>query len=761
MNKKESIKFPENILKNLFNKELNKTAVKELDSFIFQKLPKNDIENTIIQLSEEYVKELFNQDESKPYRNYIIKGGDLNPIFDMINIILKYNQENLDAIFILLNSIFKIYKDLNSKTIVEYTNKINEILRNNENLISKYINKLLEVAIILKIHFDSNVRGVGNILDNILQNTISKILKDKKKNKNFNSQDLMNKLLEKEGTNDTVIKLFVVNWIILICDIKQIQQIYILQDIIPWLFTLLNDNTEEIREIVKKCIMSIQDNLDKKYEEYYLENKSIYEKNLLLIIENCNSTGKSKEFIFERLNKYLNKFYNIMLRYIQSIEEYKSHANLTKKIFLNDSNIGRKKSVPVNYQINDNSKTSFNSLSHQSNIPISPIFKGITNIQNEMEEKEVSLNYKIEDSLKLIPFNLFINVIEVILNQNNEEYSKKTNELLIKIIEHVPKNTKEFDVKSFSNKIRNKINSEKLELIINWYEILFDKYGDSIFPNGKEFIDSFGKFLPNDNENLLKEMIYFLCDVGNYNETYFSNVIDRIINQLLDDKQLRDNFWEKIIKLLSKKLDIVKLFENLSESLLNTNNNKFIHEMVSKLNIFLITDISGKEVRKTLSKFGRNKNNEAKIFFDKLFTVWSYNAIAVLILTIISEYFELSFNLILNFTGIKLENEFYKELCLMVQLIETSQFNSIRIKLLEPIKNLYLVKSFYGILMLLPQGNAFDTLSNRMEGISTLYDFDNYNYENEENNSEEVKEEINYYLKIFKDIQNNIQNSNN
>ena len=57
----------------------------------------------------------------------------------------------------------------------------------------------------------------------------------------------MNKLQEKVGTNDTVIKLFVVNWIILICDIKQIQQIYILQDIIPWLFNLLNDNTEEIR----------------------------------------------------------------------------------------------------------------------------------------------------------------------------------------------------------------------------------------------------------------------------------------------------------------------------------------------------------------------------------------------------------------------------------------------------------------------------------------------------------------------------------
>ena len=32
--------------------------------------------------------------------------------------------------------------------------------------------------------------------------------------------------------------------------------------------------------------MSIQDHLDKKYEEYYLENKSTYEKYLLLIKKN-------------------------------------------------------------------------------------------------------------------------------------------------------------------------------------------------------------------------------------------------------------------------------------------------------------------------------------------------------------------------------------------------------------------------------------------------------------------------------------------
>ena len=742
MIKKESYKFPDIILKSLFNSELNKDTVKELEIYIEKRKPKNDIENYLIKITEEYVNELFSKDETKPFRSYIIK-GNLTPIFDMINIVLKY-ENNIDALFILINSIFEIYKELNSQCIVEYTNKINDILRNNDKIITRYINKLLDVAIILKIHIDSNVRGCGNVLDNILQKTVTKALKDKS-NQSFDSKKLINKLLEKVNTNNTIIKLFVVNWIILIIDINQIQLINILQDILPWLFNLLNDNSEEVRSIVKKCLIPIQDNLEKNYEDYYLENKSIYEKNLTLIIEKCNSNGKSKTFVFERLNNYLKKYYNIMLKYVSSIEESKSQANLLQfKPFQNDTNIIRKQSVKT-YHLNDNLiKSSFNSLTpHQKKIPI-----GILNTNFQENENK---NYNIKDSLKLIPFHLFINVLDVILNQNNEKYSTNTNEWLAKIIELVPKNTKEFDVKTFSNKIKININSQKLELIIHWYQILFDKYGDNMFSNGDGFIDNFDKLLPNDNEKLLEQMIYFLCDVANYNESYLNVIFDKIINQLLNNKKLRDLYWEKIMKLLSDKIDIVKIYQKFSEILLSINNVKFIHEMVNKLNIFLISNNSGKELRLTLSKYGRDKDKYAKAFFDQLYTVWSYSPIAVLILTIFSEYYELSFNLILNFTGIKLENEFYKELGLMVQLLETSSFNPIRIKFLEPMKNLYLVRSIYGILMLLPQGNAFDALSKRMEGISTLYDYDQYKEENSDN--EIVNEDINYYIKIFNDTQ--------
>ena len=745
MNEKE-YKFPEIILKSLFNKDLNKATARELEKFISKKMPKNDKENSLIKLTEEYVNELFSKDESKKYRRDIIK-GNLTPIFDMINIVLKY-ENNTDALFILFNSIFEIYKELNAEVIVEYTNKINDILKNNDKIITKYINKLLDVVIILKIHFNSNVRECGKILDQILQNKVTQSLKDKS-NQSFDSKKLINKLLEKVNTNNTIIKLFVVNWIKLIIDINQIQLINILQDILPWLFNLLNDNSEEVIYIVKQCLCSIQLILETNYENYYLDNKVIYEKNLTLIIEKCNSIVKSKEFVFERLNNYLKKYYKIMLKYVTSIEESKSQANLIKmKPFLNDSKITRKQSVK-NHKKRDNSiKSSFNSLTpHQKTISF------LSNLNpQDIENNE----YNIKDSLKLIPFHLFINVLDVILNQNNEKYSTNTNEWLAKIIELVPKNTKEFDVKTFSNKIKNNINSQKLELIIHWYQILFDKYGDNMFPNGEGFIDNFDKLLPNDNEKLLEQMIYFFCDVANYNESYLNAIIDKIINQLLNDKKLRDLYWEKIMKLLSEKIDIVKIYQKFSEILLLINNVKFINEMVNKLNIFLISNNSGKELRSTLSKYGRDKDKYAKTFFDQLYNVWSYSPIGVLILTIFSEYYELSFNLILNFTGIKLENEFYKELGLMVQLLETSSFNPIRIKFLEPMKNLYLVRSIYGILMLLPQGNAFDALSKRMEGISTLYDYDQYKEDNCDN--EIVNEDINYYIKIFNDTQKLIKN---
>ena len=70
----------------------------------------------------------------------------------------------------------------------------------------------------------------------------------------------------------------------------------------------------------------------------------------------------------------------------------------------------------------------------------------------------------------------------------------------------------------------------------------------------------------------------------------------------------------------------------------------------------------------------------------------------------------------------------------LVQLVESSLFNNIRVLLLEPVKNIYLVKTLYGILMLLPQGKAYQALAKRMKSIEMLLQIDN---DMSSNNSEE------------------------
>jgi len=60
-----------------------------------------------------------------------------------------------------------------------------------------------------------------------------------------------------------------------------------------------------------------------------------------------------------------------------------------------------------------------------------------------------------------------------------------------------------------------------------------------------------------------------------------------------------------------------------------------------------------------------------------------------------------------------------------------------RILLLEPMKNIFLVKTLYGILMLLPQGKAYQALSKRLKSIEMLLHIDNEMSTGLNNDSEE------------------------
>ncbi len=74
-----------------------------------------------------------------------------------------------------------------------------------------------------------------------------------------------------------------------------------------------------------------------------------------------------------------------------------------------------------------------------------------------------------------------------------------------------------------------------------------------------------------------------------------------------------------------------------------------------------------------------------------------------------------------------MDNEHYLQLTQFVQLFESNVFSRFRILLLNPRYNLNLVKTLYGILMILPQGKAFNVLNKRIKNIEMIMNLDDDN----------------------------------
>ena len=742
----------ESIIKAIFSKD--ESSKGKLETYINSTIGKNITEEGLKNIIIEYKNILF--DPSKQFQQLIVK-GDMSPILEMINVLNEYNPSP-DNLFLLIHPIISIFKELDSKIIVLYSNHLNNILRNKTKLILKYFNEIFEGLSYLKVHQDSEVRHCSKNLDDLLKETLTNAYKDMEKNDiEFNVKDFLQGLFEKLRTNHPGVRLFVVSWITLIGNIPQLKLIKVLPDVLPWLFNKLGDKTKDVNECSEKFLKMVQNNIDKNYESYYNKCPDILEKIIGLIITNCMSTcEETRQFAYEWLNMMLEKYNNILIVYLKS-----SKNDLHNSLSNSASNQYKvmNSSLPMNYKRGKNSdQIVINNITYtpNSSIPKPPIFVGpVMNIQNEMEfnymrviHSKYSQSGKTSDNIiKQIPHKLFANVLEMILTQKNEKKLSETNGSLKSIIELIPVDTPGIDITLLGDVLRNTIDSKKelsFDLVLTWSELLFKKFQDKMFKDAPKFIDSFTKRFPENNEKMLISIVDFLCSVAKNKEEYIEPVVNKVTEQFLENRTIFNAYGMKIIKMISEKLNVVLVYNYFSDSLSKIKDIDFISEMVLKLNFFLLSEASTKEVRSYLMKY-----KEEKTFFEKIFKIWSYNPVASLFLCIVAEYFELCFNLILKFGDVKLDNDYHIQLSKIVQLIESSLFNNIRIRLLEPMKNIYLVKTLYGILMLLPEGDAYNALENRMKSFGLMLELET------EREEEEVKEDpnIEVYINIFTSVQ--------
>ena len=173
---------------------------------------------------------------------------------------------------------------------------------------------------------------------------------------------------------------------------------------------------------------------------------------------------------------------------------------------------------------------------------------------------------------------------------------------------------------------------------------------------------------------------------------------------------------------------------------------EFIGTMVQTLNLILLSAAELHGLRSILAKsFTKNNiaiapsrnfgaSQEAKSAEDKeiegsrvfaaLFHCWCHNPVATFSLCLLAQAYDVAFALVKKFSDIEVTVGFLMQIDKLVQLLESPVFIHLRLQLLDVEKpqHPYLLKSCYGLLMLLPQSDAFRSLNDRLATVCNLRD---------------------------------------
>lgn len=116
-------------------------------------------------------------------------------------------------------------------------------------------------------------------------------------------------------------------------------------------------------------------------------------------------------------------------------------------------------------------------------------------------------------------------------------------------------------------------------------------------------------------------------------------------------------------------------------------------------------------------------DQESYTVFKTLYITWCHNPVAALSLCLLAQAYHISSLLIPKFCDMSISLDVLMQLDRLVLLVESPIFLRQRLQLMEPrsLKSQLLIKTLYGVLMLLPQSTAFTTLNERLKSITPLY----------------------------------------
>lgn len=143
------------------------------------------------------------------------------------------------------------------------------------------------------------------------------------------------------------------------------------------------------------------------------------------------------------------------------------------------------------------------------------------------------------------------------------------------------------------------------------------------------------------------------------------------------------------------------------------------------LNVILLTADEASELCSQLRScfLPSSPKEKGREIFDQLFPAWCLNPFAAIALCWLTENYAVAYAITQKLATEEPSLSMLLQAEKLVQLFESPVFVHVRLQLINAKSGLLapLLQSLYGLLMILPQSNAYHLLQNRLSGITPLH----------------------------------------
>lgn len=252
---------------------------------------------------------------------------------------------------------------------------------------------------------------------------------------------------------------------------------------------------------------------------------------------------------------------------------------------------------------------------------------------------------------------------------------------------------------------------------LRWISVLLDRHRTEVIA----FLDDIFPSLLQALADPFDEVVLLVLEVHACvarEAPYFHHLIVFLLHNFQMDLLLLEKRGTLILRRLCALLDAEHVYRELSTILEKETDLDFARVMIEALNLILFTASELEELRALLKQ--SLSNLEGQDFFVALYSSWCHSPLATISLCLLAQAYQHASSVLQLVVEKDIDMRFLFQLDKLVKLLEMPIFSHLRLQLLEPGQYPWLLKTLYGLLMLLPQQSAaFRILKKRLKTVPT------------------------------------------